>query len=138
MEYTVEELAYLAGIIDGEGHITIELGGVKTRPNHQVIACSVNTAPSLILWLREHFGGIIYTQHHENIESRRRHCYRWVMHTDLQDKLLPQLLPYLLIKSEQAKLAIAFRKTISHVYRKTGLPPSVFQEREALRLAIKQ
>ena len=138
MAYTVEQLAYLAGMIDGEGHITIELGGVKTRPNHQVTACVVNTAPSLILWLRENFGGIIYTQRHEDIVSRKRHCYRWVMHTDLQDKVLPLLLPYLTIKKEQAELAIEFRKTISSGHRKGGLPPEVFQKREELRAAIKK
>lgn len=139
MPYTVAQLAYLAGLIDGEGHITIELSGVKTRPNHQVTACIVNTDHNMILWLRENFGGIIYMQPRgKGVDRTRvRDCYRWVMHTDLQDHVLPQLLPFLITKKSRAEIAIEFRKTIKTEYRKTGLPPEVFQKREELRLAIK-
>ena len=60
-----EKLAYLAGIIDGEGTIVIAKGKIrKGRINHpySLRLVVMNTDIRLIEWLKENFGGSIHTK----------------------------------------------------------------------------
>jgi hypothetical protein len=57
----LHELSYAAGIIDGEGCITLYFRN-KTMPNHRLIILLVdviNTSEWLIQWLKFHFGGSV-------------------------------------------------------------------------------
>lgn len=94
-----ERLAYMAGIVDGEGCITIH----STRGYFGLEIYVVNTYKPLLDWVESLFGGATYL--HKVKTSPR---WDWqIRGKDAQD-LLITLLPYLIVKRNQAELAIAF------------------------------
>jgi hypothetical protein len=99
----IEDLAYLAGIIDGEG--TIGLYWHKARDSYRVKIYVVNTCKNLIDWLGSVFGGYVYERKHNQWKTR----YEWHLGEDSMD-LLESLIPYLKVKKGQANVILEFRK----------------------------
>ncbi len=97
-------LAYTAGIIDGEGHI-----GIGRTKNYFCLRVEVaNTSSRLIDFLHLTFGGNVWTGKRPN----RKVYYRWMISTRAADEFLRSISPYLLIKRNQADLALAFREEL--------------------------
>ena len=97
------QLAYLAGIIDGEGTIYIQH---TQRGEYRLKLYVVNTYEPLIRWLQDNFDGLVYSR----ISKKNPHWKRkweWMSNAEI----LPEIIDYLIVKKEQAKLAIEFRKT---------------------------
>ena len=94
---TTAELAYAAGIIDGEGHITM--------PGHRVaLGVGVNnTDERLIEWLNERWPGRLYTY---PPNGNRQALYCWTLRRDGSIEFLRAILPYLVIKRETAEAAL--------------------------------
>lgn len=116
-QHTLEvELAYLAGLIDGEGTITLErtgnrrLSGVTGLSPHVVIA---NTNEAIIQYAVQLFQRLGVNPHIKTqlkgYGSRQKTCY-WVGMTGLTKsrKVLEPLLPYLVGKTAQARLVLDF------------------------------
>ena len=103
------DLAYVAGIVDGEGCISI----IKHRDSdcrrgyyfHLTVNVS-NTNEWLIAWLKFAFGGHTHTRKKGNY----RPLYQWFIDASQAFKFLKLILPYLRIKKPQAELAIEFHK----------------------------
>jgi hypothetical protein len=117
MKIPKNKLAYLAGIIDGEGNISIVKGNIK-RPNFYFSGYVqvANTNKILINWLVENFKGKTCWESKPSPNSKLKGY--WV----LKDCsiLLNSLLPFLILKKEQAKLVIEFRKTVKPLRGKRG------------------
>jgi len=116
-EYTPTDLAYLAGIIDGEGSIYIGnfSSNAKTGTLHYQTNMEVtNTDENLIKWLHLTFGGRVnkYT-HKQTPKNSRRPVYRWIVSGELLSHLCPRILPYLVIKIKQCEIMIEMRKTFN-------------------------
>lgn len=93
------ELAYLAGIIDGEGSFHAGLAWSSGRPN---IGCTLNisnTSPELKLWLKERLNSAKFRVSF----SSNLPCYRCDIRPPYLQKLIETVLPYLVIKKNQAK-----------------------------------
>lgn len=100
-----EKWAYIAGIFDGEGSISM----TRTHRKYCVVQCSVrivNTDKRLIKWLEENIPhSFITRKHHKNnvwsnaeiISIRRQKAIKG---------FLNKILPYLIVKRRQARLAI--------------------------------
>jgi hypothetical protein len=105
---------YLAGIIDGEGHITITRSiteGRKVDGSDCVkYICTVgarNTDKRLMAWLKQHFGGEIYPNKSKN--PKWKTSYNWQLFGNKNlELLLLAILPYLQIEREQANIALEF------------------------------
>ncbi|MCK4669539.1 hypothetical protein KAT21_05420 [Candidatus Bathyarchaeota archaeon] len=112
-----EKLAYLAGIIDGEGTIAIAKAKIKEgRKNHlySLRMSAANSDKGLVDWLKENFGGSIHILREE--EGNHKKGYQWVLGSKDTYKLLKGMKDYLVIKKEQADIGIEFyKKTIWHV-----------------------
>jgi len=129
-DYSVAQLAYLAGIIDGEGSIYI--GNFSSNPktgtlHYQTNMEVTNTDENLIKWLQENFGGRVnkYT-HKQTPTNSRRPVFRWIASGELLTHLCDVLLPYLVIKIKQCEIMITMRKTFSGtgaVKGKSGCQP---------------
>lgn len=109
-----EKIAYLAGIIDGEGTIAIAKQKIReSRKNHLYsLRMSVgNSDKRLIDWLKENFGGSIHIMK----EGHGRKFYQWTLGSKDTYKLLKEMKDYLVIKKEQADIGIEFyKKTLRH------------------------
>ena len=115
MKWTETQLAYLAGIIDGEGCFYIQRPGGK---NHTLRLFVMNTAKPLIDYLYQTYGGWQYSRKKENSTWKIRH--EWFVDRQIVDELLPLIHPYLVIKKEHCEIAMEFRKTFPLIrnYRK--------------------
>ena len=110
--------AYAAGIMDGEGSFSIGRGGRKPDHDHlngyynyQLIVSLGNTNEKLIAWLIEIFGGVKYLGHRSKTD-RQKNGYLWRIHgKGPQREFIQGVLPYLLLKKEQAWLALEMINT---------------------------
>lgn len=109
------QLAYLAGIIDGEGSIAIEVQSKSIRWNRKCDYYSlrllvINTNLPLLNWIQENFGGTI--RQRPDIENRRR-CYRWNIFSHNAAEILKECQPYMIVKKPHTEIFIKFAETMS-------------------------
>lgn len=96
-----EELAYLAGIIDGEGSIEARIG--SRRPSDLSIRLVVgNVHRGLIEYLLATWGGTMRTQVH----GRYRPIYTWNLSLRAARPVMEAVLPYLIVKRRQVELVL--------------------------------
>lgn len=114
-EYTIAQIAYLAGIIDGEGSIYIGNFSFNKKTGAKYYQTNIevtNTDEALIQWLVKFFGGRMnkYT-FKQTPKNSRRPIFRWIASGELLTELCHLLLPYLVIKKNQCEIMIKMRKT---------------------------
>lgn len=95
--YTSEELAYLAGMIDGEGHFYKPMakngqGKAYPQPRLLFVQSVGNHGLELCEWAKERFGGGI---------TLTRDLYRWQVTGKAAVALAQALQPLLIVKREQ-------------------------------------
>src|ERR1019366_2308022 len=99
--------SYLAGILDGEGCITIGAGQKATCINYNSIVVVQNTSRKLIDWLQKNFGGSVYLSKKATEKTKEAYMWRVLKKKDIEILLLATL-PYLVVKREQAKILLNF------------------------------
>jgi hypothetical protein len=88
---TTADKAYIAGIIDGEGHIDLRFKKVDVS----------NTNNDLIQWLIKKVGGFIVVKPNYNVKHKK--SWSWRLAAVGSRGLLKEILPYLIIKKETAE-----------------------------------
>ena len=101
-------LAYVAGIVDGEGCIRTNLN-IKKQPVVRVHV--TNTNKLLVDTLKFYFGGYIWAENESYIENAKPR-YIWEISSFAAENFLKLIRPYLLLKAKQADLALELRKTM--------------------------
>jgi hypothetical protein len=102
------KFAYLAGLIDGEGSFCISR--VNTSFGYSFARCIVvaNTDKKVMKWLVQNFGGRVKVFALRNPEKHKRRL-QWLPNgTKNLENLVLGILPYLVIKREQAKVFLEF------------------------------
>jgi len=115
-------LAYAAGIVDGEGcilvsdHPTRYKGKTPERLGtvYRTYSCrvAVATVDSVIApWMHRHFGG--------SLCARKRQVWSWTLATSDAERFLRLVYPFLKLKKAQAKIALRFcvLKRLAHKAR---------------------
>jgi hypothetical protein len=99
---------YLAGIIDGEGCLIISRSDRGTYNNYYARIHVKNTDKRLMKWLVENFGGNIHV--HKPKSEKHSVAYSWYFAGNAKSReiFLLALMPYLIIKQEQAKILVDF------------------------------
>lgn len=113
--------AYVAAMMDGEGSFTISKsrGSSSIGNPYWIFDCKVmvsNTSRILMEWLTDRFGGrtAVSVKHiskkaRDNGQVSIKPCYRWTVEGyKKQEQFLLAILPYLVIKREQALVALEF------------------------------
>ena len=104
---TETELAYLAGIVDGEGSIGAHWRTNSSVSFHVNFQVGMTQVGAIDLFVKI-FGG------HIHIEKRRtksgKPIYKWQIYARKAANCLEKLLPYLIIKREQARDAIVLAR----------------------------
>lgn len=121
-----EQLAYIAGIVDGEGcislfHTTNQHRPVRNRNSRSVgnshpgrsrqtiLRVSVGmTDKTIPEWLYATFGGVL--QYRQRAKSSWKDRWDWNLSSQMAAAFLKQILPYLKIKHGQAELGIVFQE----------------------------
>lgn len=97
-------MAYLAGIVDGEGHVGIHIQRHGYRHAIARVAVAMtNEAPVRALALV--FGGTVKEK--PPAHSRRKKLFLWQVTNKLATKVAQTLLPYLVVKAPQAACILA-------------------------------
>ena len=118
------DLAYLAGIIDGEGCFHICLLSKNSNdgyinPHYRGVLKVSNTDQKLIEWLKETFQGTDSACTRSTSSKKfEREVFDWVVTGFRLLDLCEQVLPYLIIKKRHCENMIRFKNTYPRV--KTG------------------
>lgn len=118
-----EDLIWMAGFFDGEGHIDIARYKKSNRRGGLVVSVT-NMKRDGVTPFRI-FGGRIF------IASKLTNVWRWQAYGGEAKTLLETLLPYLKLKRDAAKVAITFQNTLGH-YGTRPIPPTLMRKRDAL------
>lgn len=125
---TDTQLAYIAGIIDGEGHVGSQLTGGGEYPNPLVQVCMV--APHVIEFLHLHCGG--------GCTRNNKDLFVWYVTGKAVADFLTVILPYLLIKKTAAELAIKLSSMIGEGGRSKLVTDAEKLTRLKIHWAIKE
>lgn len=114
-DYEPTQLAYLAGIIDGEGSIYIGNYSFSKKtgdPLYQTNLEVSNTDECLIDWIVYNFGGKKYEYTPKQTpKNSRKKVFRWACTGEMLTHICPLILPYIVIKKRQCEIMIEMRKT---------------------------
>lgn len=131
------KLGYIAGFLDGEGSIIIcrsRLRKGKFYEGVQLRVSITNTNVEVLLLLKQEFGGTILKRKTPK-PFQRKDTYDWVVTHQKAAKFLRKIVPYLIIKKQQALLGIKLQKPKKQGVRMTQI--TVDREnaiREAMRI----
>ena len=149
--YDPHKLAYLAGIVDGEGSICIyRVNPAKynryQNPSFRGVLNISNTKKELFDWIEEHFGNLNKSKKHKRAifkknSTHERWIYEWVVQGHRLVDICTQIMPYLVLKKRQCELMIEFRKTfeLQKGYgAHTPLDANIIALREDIRVEMSQ
>ena len=144
IEWTDEKLAYLAGVIDCDGYITIQRckkkrkstdGSTYYRFYFSVKIGIAGTRNEPHILANKLFGGSVSEYQPKNKDHRTQ--YQWHCQSKMARDFLEVVYPFLRVKKEQAKLAIRFQDMVDSQYeemKSDQIPPyTVTEEMEKHR-----
>jgi hypothetical protein len=116
---------YLAGYIDADGCIDI----ARDSPRVSYVRIQVGSINRLPLErFQDRFGGSII---HKKVSNGP--YWNWVIKSNKAKMLLESILPFLVNKQEEAKLALRFSSIVHSVGGRHGLTDEEIQERDFIR-----
>ena len=112
--YKPTDIAYLAGFIDGEGSISIcktnSSNSIYKTPRYVLEVTVTNTYKPIIDMFQELFAGSWTRRRHEKHPVwKQSYCIRWA--SIKAKEILELVYPHLIVKKEQAEVAIEFQST---------------------------
>ena len=120
-----ETLAYLAGILDGEGSISYYRR--RGRRGRDLRVCISMTDPEAIDLFAKTFGGGIV--HYDIPKGGHKGVYRWAASSGRAEQVLNMLSPYLQVKRKLADIVLCARN-LGSFHRWTD--DDVIERRESL------
>ena len=97
--------AYVAGIIDGDGHIGIYRINTAKQKRFAIRVTVGTTSEWLSQFLQFHFGGST----HISPRPEHKSIWFWAVSAKKAEQVIELLLPYLQLKRPQAELALSFQ-----------------------------
>ena len=138
------DLAYIAGLFDGEGSITLARLQHKVWNKGSDFSLRVrihNTRKPVLEWVAKTIGGKIYTASHYP-KGGHNEVFQWLITGPSAIALLLKLKPYIKIKGPQIEIALAFQKTKEKIGDKRqfrlGVPSPISQLRFNLYEQMKE
>lgn len=100
------EVAYLAGLMDGEGCIYMERKASRHSYSYVLVVRVTNEHKGALERCKEKFGGSLYTMSEADTEQNRKQIFQWSIKGKAAHEFLKTVVPFLVIKLEQAQLVI--------------------------------
>lgn len=101
-------LMYTAGLFDGEGCVMIQ----RKRNTFWLHVRVTSTDQPIVNWMYAHFGGSVGVQSPNKNVKNCRPCWYWDIQSKAASTFLARIEPMLVIKREQAKLALEFQSRL--------------------------
>ncbi len=125
--------AYAAGLVDGEGCITIQR---ISRPKrgyciYQLRVIIANTEHVMLDWLQLCFGGSVQQKAEKRVN--RKDCWVWSIVSRQAGLFLEKILPYMVTKKVRAEIAIEYRHSLPD-----GRSVTLLEERERIALRYRK
>jgi hypothetical protein len=142
--YDPIKLAYLAGIIDGEGCLWIGKIGREWKRGYKSIQyrglLKVSTTDKILLdWLLNSFQGTESTSFKYQPKAElSRLVYEWIVTGDRLADLCRQVFPYLVIKKESCEIMIKFRDTYNRISGNNQIPIHILDQRQECMNSIRK
>ena len=109
---TETERAYIAGILDGEGHMSIQYqlyGPNKPGGHYKAVMAITGTHRGMLEWVQERVGGKIYAKSQGTEDGRQKPHYQLVINRkEWFLAMLDAVEPYLIIKKRHAAVMRRF------------------------------
>jgi len=104
-------LAYVAGIVDGEGYVGIHrrTGGSRWGGITLEVAMTVEGVPRLLQRL---FGGSVYQRQDKRSDGYRKPSWRWSVVNRQAEAVLRAIYPWLIVKRPNADICLAYQATV--------------------------
>lgn len=107
-----QQLAYLAGVFDGEGSICVWMDTKAYDSMAVTVSVGMNDREAIDLFQGAFGGSIVYVK---RSNPRHKNSWRWAVKCRKAKVALEALLPHLLIKKRPALLALELISTITHI-----------------------
>jgi hypothetical protein len=128
------ELAYLAGLLDGEGTISVYCSDCKvkgfTYSRIRMMVKVYNSDLVMLNWIKNKFGGLIYEVGKDRPTNWKR-GFAWQIGHKQAAQILRLCLPFLITKRRQAEIFITISETTKR-RGSNGTPSYVLALREEL------
>ena len=132
---TKEELAYIAGFVDGEGCIYIKKPGKRNL--HEIKLTVANTDKDVMDWIAVTVGcGKVRLRSRKPLKPYWKDQYDWSVTGSTAIRILSEIYPYLKCKKLQAEIAFKYYNTMQLKQRRLGISSETFVLREELRVAL--
>lgn len=139
------EIAYYAGLFDGEGCISIRLNRPTETSKHKTSLYSLVTKvtmcdESLIKELHRKFkfGHVVVNQNIASLGLKRRPAWSWTCMSKEAAQVVQILSPYLKSKAREAMIALEFMKLPSSRHGKRRTDNSLTLKREEYYLKLRE
>lgn len=148
---------YLAGFLDADGSICITKSQPINRnpnhirnPNHMLLVNFVSSNKKILITIARTYGKSVHKYSKSTNKLAKKKLFQWGLTASNALKFLEDLLPFLIIKKEQAKLGIEFQKYKNknniNMYRENGRFPKkatnkikkIRKKRENMRLMMQK
>lgn len=132
------ELAWLAGIVDGEGSIFIMKAARKDRARsfNYVLRVSVQSTDRIMARSCYEISGEGACMDAVTKQDNNSNTYKWQVSCTKASETLKKLLPYLRVKKQQAEVAIKFQETTKKHWRQMTVED--YQKQEFAYYELKQ
>src|SRR3990172_3163537 len=135
---TIPERAYLAGLVDGEGCISISeyRNPKKTATTILTLSLTVSSCDKDILdyWAEKTGLGSVFIG--TRARSNSRTGYSWRLCSNKAVELIDLIYPYLMLKKEQADIAVKFQETMGMRRDGKRLSPEILHQRLRYKEAL--
>jgi hypothetical protein len=126
--------AYAAGLFDGEGYVRVarweKPDSIHIR--YQVIAGIGVTYHPVIERLQKEYGGSINQNRHDLRNKNHRIQFTWAFASQTAATFFRRVLPHLIIKRDQVKLALELQDSIDKYRHQLGHRNSFHPERDSI------
>jgi hypothetical protein len=120
------QLAYFAGLFDGEGHVGLHLRSVDNGIDTTLVI--TNTHRNVFLPLLPEFGGAIKTR--QKTASHHRQVYHWQACGMNAERFARAIRPYSIIKAEEIDFYLSFCQQFLRRHLHRLLTDEELEERE--------
>jgi len=128
-------ILYTAGFVDGEGSIQINPAKSGKKSYWGLTIQTTNSDKDVLEYLRNEWGGIGTVTGYKPNKSKNR-SYNWRIYSKEAELFLNKLFPYLIIKKEEARLALEFRKLTG--FKRGQLTETISKKRTKIAMRLRE